>query len=177
MIADRKIPDLERVREFWVNDRSGGRTRLFQYRVPNTETNGVPIRRVLTADSLSDGLRKIDSDSHSIGLAYEVGSRGRVDDSRLFAVPSNFSLRVGLNSIRISGESLGESLVLLPFEYSSCLYATPSVGSVPVLVRLNGIQLAVQFDKKVDAVIRLRDYGLGMNSCWSEDLLPENVLK
>lgn len=35
---------------------------------------------------------------------------------------------------------------------------------------MNGIQLAVLFDKTLDAIIRLNDPGLGLQSCWSDDI-------
>jgi hypothetical protein len=177
VIADRVLPELKLTREFRIQDRSGDLTRLFQYRVPDSNTDGVAIDQVIEAKSLSEVIAGLQSSQESKTLAYRVSKDEENFLVATFTRPVHFKLEIDSNSIRISGTSAGRTIMLLPFEYSSCLYIDNSTSGAPGLLRLNGIQLAVLFERSVDAVIRMKDSGLGFRSCWTNDVLPTDVLE
>jgi hypothetical protein len=177
VVSDRQIPQLKLVREFSLTDRSGIRTRLFQYRVPGVQLGGTYVSKIVEVDNFTDVIERIGLQPSNYNVAYRTESLRQFESEATLVPPSVFSLRVGLNSVHVSGESNGRSIVLLPFEYSSCLNIEDATGKSPRLLRLNGIQLAVLFDETINAVIRLRDSGFGIRSCWSNDSLSSDELK
>ena len=177
VVSDRLIPQLKLVREFSLTDRSGIRTRLFQYRVPDVQLSGAYVSKIVEVKSFSDVIERMGAQPSNRNVAYRTNTLDQFVSDAPLLPPAWFSLRVGLNSVHVSGESRGRSVVLLPFEYSSCLKLDYGAEDPPVLLRLNGIQLAVLFDKTVNAVIRLRDSGFGIQSCWSQDLLSSKELE
>jgi hypothetical protein len=91
--------------------------------------------------------------------------------------PIEFSFSIAPSDVFVRGVSNGTSVVLLPFEYSSCLQISLVEGSDASLVRLNGIQLAIEFSGEIEGVIRLVDRGIGFRSCWGSDVVPQSVLQ
>jgi len=72
-------------------------------------------------------------------------------------------MRAEPDGVRITAESDGRSLLLVPIQFSHCLslstIATNPSSATPRLMRANLIQTALEFDRRVDAVIELR-FGL-----------------
>lgn len=173
MITDRLIDDLTLVREFAVVDGNGDEKWLYQYRVENSNFNGMPISTIVKADSFSEIIRGLDSRSGVLETAFEIDeSLMQVDDP---VQPTRFEITMTISKVHVRGETDGESVVLLPFEYSNCLRLESKDTNAATLLRLNGIQLAIRFTGPLDAQIRLVDRGFGLRSCWQADQLSARV--
>jgi hypothetical protein len=175
VIADRLIPDLGRGREFEITDGDGNDVALYQYRLRNSNVEGFSVSRILPADSYSEVIDGISKRPGNLTIAYRSETIGKNETE--LTQPSEFSFSVGPSDVFIRGVSDGTSIVILPFEYSSCLRVILAQGSNASLVRLNGIQLAVEFSGKIEGVIHLVDRGIGLRSCWSSDLVPQSMLQ
>ena len=173
VITDRLIDDLTLVREFAVVDGNGDEKWLYQYRVENSNFNGMPISTIVKADSFSEIIRGLDSRSGVLETAFEIDeSIMQVDDP---VQPTRFEITMTISKVHVRGETDGESVVLLPFEYSNCLRLESKDTNAATLLRLNGIQLAIRFTGPLDAQIRLVDRGFGLRSCWQADQLSARV--
>lgn len=173
VIADRPIDDLTLVREFVIVDGNGDEKRLYHYRVEGSNFNGIPISRIAKADSFSGIIRGLDSQSGALETAFGIdGSLMQVDD---LVQPTRFEITMTISKVHVRGETVGESVVLMPFEYSNCLQLESKDTNAATLLRLNGIQLAIRFTGQLDAQIRLVDRGFGLRSCWRADQLPARV--
>jgi hypothetical protein len=175
VITDRLIPDLGRGREFEITDGDGNDVALYQYRLRNSNVEGFSVSRILPADSYAEVIDGISKRPGNLTIAYRSETIGKNETE--LTQPSEFSFSVGPSDVFIRGVSNGTSIVILPFEYSSCLRVTLAQGSNASLVRLNGIQLAVEFSGKIEGVIYLVDRGIGLRSCWSSDLVPQSMLQ
>ena len=173
VIADRLIDDLTLVREFVIVDGNGDEKRLYHYRVENSNFNGIPTSLIAKADSFSEIIRGLDSQSGVLETAFEIDeSLMQVDD---LVQPTRFEITMTISKVHVRGETDGESVVLLPFEYSNCLRLESKDTNAATLLRLNGIQLAIRFTGPLDAQIRLVDRGFGLRSCWQADQLSARV--
>lgn len=173
VIADRPINDLTLVREFVIVDGNGDEKRLYHYRVEDWNFNGIPISTIAKADSFSEIIRGLDNQGGALNTAFDID--GSLTSRNSLAQPTKFGITVTISQVHVRGETVGESVVLLPFEYSNCLQLESKDAKDATLIRLNGIQLAVRFTGLLDAQIRLVDRGFGLRSCWQADLLPAGV--
>lgn len=73
-------------------------------------------------------------------------------------------MRVGRDGLRIAAQSAGRSLVLLPVQFSRCLQLRPGPGGSEVpagrLHRANGLHTLLEFEGRIDAVVKF-EFGLG----------------
>ena len=173
VIADRPINDLTLVRVFVIVVGTGDEKRLYHYRVEDSNFNGIPISTIAKADSFSGIIRGLDSQSGALETAFDID--GSLTSRSSLAQPTKFKITMTISKVHVRGETVGESVVLLPFEYSNCLQLESKDAKAATLIRLNGIQLAVRFTGLLDAQIRLVDRGFGLRSCWQADLLPAGV--
>lgn len=70
----------------------------------------------------------------------------------------------------VSAESSGNSLLLLPFQFSNCLSISGGDGTVD-LVRIDGAQAALHFQKRVDVQIRNNLRFFGDTKCRTRDFV------
>lgn len=92
-------------------------------------------------------------------------------------VPATRSrLDVLQDGLRISAESPGRSLLLLPVQYSRCWEIGARAPGVRLL-RANLVQMAVMFEGKLEAELRLRFGPIWASSCRFEDMREVDRLK
>jgi hypothetical protein len=89
-------------------------------------------------------------------------------------------MRAQPDGVRITAESDGRSLLLVPIQFSHCLSlssmaANPS-SATPRLMRANIVQTALEFDRRVDAVIELRFGLFSAGRCRKVDAADLNAL-
>lgn len=173
VIADRPLDGLKFVREFAVVDGNGDKKRLYQYRVEDSNFNGIPISSIAEVDSFSGIIRGLDSQSGVLETAFDIDSSRMRGDG--LVKPASFKITMTTSKVHLRGKAVGESVVLLPFEYSNCLRLESNDAKAATLMRLNGIQLAIRFTGLLDAQILLVDRGFGLRSCWQADQLPLRV--
>lgn len=173
VIADRPLDDLKLVRVFDVVDDNGDENRLYHYRLEDSNFNGMPISLIAKAESFSEIIRGLDSQSGALKTAFDID--GSLMSRNTLMRPTRFAITMTISSLHIRGKTVGESVVLLPFEYSNCLQLDSKDANAATLLRLNGIQLAIRFTGLLDAQIRLVDRGFGLRSCWQADQLPAGV--
>jgi len=82
---------------------------------------------------------------------------------------TDFDLAYGPGTVSVHAESAGESVVLLPFQFSHCLRVR-SVSAAPAdLIRVDGAQAALHFVKQTDVVISNRFRLFGDATCRKRD--------
>jgi hypothetical protein len=90
-----------------------------------------------------------------------------------FAAASQSKMLVERDGLHVVARSSGHSMVLLPVQYSRCLKITPEPSkdgfSSARLVRANGIQTALIFDRDVDIHIRFEFGFFGTARCRRQD--------
>lgn len=173
VIADRPLDDLKLVRVFDVVDGNGDEKRLYHYRLEGSNFNGIPISLIAKAESFSEIIRGLDSQSGVLETAFDIDGSLMQGDG--LVQPTKFEMTMTISKVHIRGETVGESVVLLPFEYSNCLQLESKDSNAATLLRLNGIQLGIRFTGLLDAQIGLVDRGFGLRSCWKADQLPAGV--
>ena len=175
VISDRLLPELDSPREFEIVDGNGKRVRLYQYRLRNPNFNGLFVSELRQAENLSqivEGLR--DASGQELSAFAVDGEPGA---GSALGEPESFEMTVNVSEVFVRGVTQSESVVLLPFEYSSCLRLENRETSDAKLLRLNGIQLGIWFTGSLDGIIRLVDRGIGGRSCWNRDRLSAEFLK
>jgi hypothetical protein len=175
VITDRLIPELGKEREFSISDGDGNNVVLYQYQLRSSNLQGISVSRILQAESYSEVVDGLSKRPTNPMIAYTVD---KLDNRSVqLTKPIEFSFSIAPSDVFVRGVSNGTSVVLLPFEYSSCLQISLVEGSDASLVRLNGIQLAIEFSGEIEGVIRLVDRGIGFRSCWGSDVVPQSVLQ
>jgi hypothetical protein len=92
-------------------------------------------------------------------IAARSRRRAAVHDERLYRrigtlVPaSDFSLEYRPGAVAVTARSVGESIILLPFQFSHCLRLSQNAGASAELIRVNGGQAALHFVSRADAHI------------------------
>jgi hypothetical protein len=71
--------------------------------------------------------------------------------------------------VRVTGTSSGQTLVVIPREYSHCLELIPNGPGTASLHRVDGVLTGVLFDRKVDAVVAFRIGPFHNPTCRYED--------
>jgi hypothetical protein len=175
VITDRLIPELGKEQEFGISDGDGNDVVLYQYQLRSSNLGGISVSRILQADSYAEVVDGLSKRPTNLTIAYTSNTL----NNRWVQLtePIEFSFSIAPSDVFIRGVSKGTSIVLLPLEHSSCLRISLAQGSYASLVRLNGIQLAVEFSGKIEGVIHLVDRGIGLRSCWSNDLVPQSMLR
>jgi hypothetical protein len=175
IISDKEIKNLELVSQFEIVDSNGLSKLLNSYLVDNTNFNGIPISTVKNAGTFSEVIEGLSDQEGSLDSAFDIGDIS-IHKGKL-SVPAEFQIRNNLSEVFVKGFTSGTSTVLLPFEFSNCLRFRQTQGASAALVRLNGIQLALQFSGRLEGMIILNDTGIGLRSCWNQDVLPLHTLR
>ncbi len=99
-----------------------------------------------------------------------VNDRAVADSAGTLAPIESVKFEYGPGRFLVSASSSGDSLLLLPFQFSNCLSISHGGGAVS-LVRVNGVQAALRFHTRVSARItnNLRLFGDG--KCRSRDFV------
>lgn len=96
------------------------------------------------------------------------------EDSSLAHVPlvaaSGVRLTYVAGDLRVRATSRGESLLVLPLEFSRCIRLRPADGAVPSLHRVDGILTGVRFTGRIDARIEFRYGPRPWSRCRLDDL-------
>jgi hypothetical protein len=71
--------------------------------------------------------------------------------------------------VRVTGTSSGQTLVVIPREYSHCLELIPNSPGTASLHRVDGVLTGVLFDRKVDAVVAFRTGPFHNPTCRYQD--------
>lgn len=79
-------------------------------------------------------------------------------------------------SLRIQAESAGQSLLLLPLEFSRCLKARASAGA-PTLFRANLLETGVLFSGRLDAKLAIRTGAFYRPWCRLQDYFDARALR
>ncbi len=105
-------------------------------------------------------------------------NRAVVHDAMTFSLTQNlspvevaeFAYRQG--SIVVRGRSHGNSLMLLPFQFSNCLSIETVGNESPArVVRVNGVQAALSFEYQADVVIKNEFRYFGDTKCRYQDFV------
>jgi hypothetical protein len=113
---------------------------------------------------------------HSVDV-IAARSRGRavIHDERIYRkigvlVPaSDFSLQYRPGVVAIEARSAGESIILLPFQFSHCLRLSQGTGEGAELIRVDGGQAALHFVNRADARIANALTYFGDSGCRKRD--------
>src|SRR6266571_4086138 len=88
---------------------------------------------------------------HSDVVSARLSGRAVIHDERIYQkigtlVPaSDFTLEYRPGGVAVQARSAGESIVLLPFQFSNCLRLSDAAGEAAELLRVNGGQAALHF--------------------------------
>lgn len=80
-------------------------------------------------------------------------------------------------TLRVEAQSDGQSLLVLPLEYSRCLRAETLSGQPPTLRRVNLLQTGLLFQGAIDVRLRLRNGPIVDSTCRLRDRLDLSALK
>jgi hypothetical protein len=80
------------------------------------------------------------------------------------------------SSLRIQSESDGDSVLLLPLEFSRCLEADIVDGERPRLFRANLLETGLVFSKKLDATLSIKTGPFTHPACRMQDLFDARAL-
>ncbi len=135
---------------------------LYELRAPNTGTFS-PVR-VLTARSARETVQLLTASD--VDLERDIV----LDEplAGLFVPVRRSAISFGDGSVRVTAESDGRSIVLLPLQFSHALRLRDARGGARLL-RANLAQTALVFEREVDAVISL-DFGFGRTAGRARDL-------
>jgi hypothetical protein len=92
-----------------------------------------------------------------------------VDFSQPLVAAKEIALHFSGGDLRVTGTSSGQTLVVIPREYSHCLELIPNGPGTASLHRVDGVLTGVVFDRKVDAVIALRTGPFHNPTCRYQD--------
>jgi hypothetical protein len=92
-----------------------------------------------------------------------------VDFSQPLVPTKEIALRFSGGDLRVTGTSSGQTLVVIPREYSHCLELIPNGPATASLHRVDGLLTGLLFDREVDAVIALRTGPFHNPTCRYED--------
>lgn len=100
----------------------------------------------------------------------DPGTAERVGETLLPAARTSAPIVV-TNGLRIEAESGGQSLLLLPRQFSNCYQWHPAVGSTGKVsvVRANMLQLALLFEGTISGELQFRYRWFGDHTCRSRD--------
>jgi hypothetical protein len=92
-----------------------------------------------------------------------------VDFSQPLVPAKEIALYFSGGDVRVTGTSSGQTLVVIPREYSHCLELIPNSPGTASLHRVDGVLTGVLFDRKVDAVVAFRTGPFHNPTCRYED--------
>jgi hypothetical protein len=150
----------------------GGRT-LFLYELDDVNVGQYSPTRVVklrTAPEILDYVGRAAFDSRN-----EVVSDAEGPSDVAIVAARRAELRFFGAKLHISAESDGNSILVLPLEYSRCLAMEATEGSVSMF-RANLLQVGIAFSKKIDAYISLNAGPFLNPACRFKDFLDARTL-
>jgi hypothetical protein len=99
------------------------------------------------------------------------------DIPRTLSEARNTKLQFLGSSLRIQSESDGNSVVLLPLEFSKCLQADVVQGERPRLFRADLLETGLLFEGKVDVILETKAGVFTNPACRFRDLFDARALK
>jgi hypothetical protein len=149
-----------------TEDRGGEQWGIIELPAPNLATyspTSVEARSSLSSmlDFIDDG--GIDLTKSAVSLLPEAGQ----------LVPAiNSKLSLEGTDLRLTAESEGRSLIVVPLEFSHCIEIHPmgpDNSSAPTLQRIDGLLTGVVFERRIDAVLSFRVGPLHNQMCrWAD---------
>lgn len=128
--------------------------RLYLYEVVDSNLHGVSVSSLMklkTLESIAKEVSSKDYDPRIQSYTLEQNLPKR------FSISRNRILTVGSYGYRFRAESKGESLILLPIEFSNCFeYKTTSKNFK--FIRVNGFMLGLTFEGRIDVMMKYK-YG------------------
>ena len=79
-------------------------------------------------------------------------------------------------ALQLQAESHGQSILLVPLEFSRCLDATPVKYEKPVIFRANLLETGVLFSERVDAILSIRTGAFFNPACRLRDFFDARTL-
>jgi hypothetical protein len=148
---------------------------LYIYPIPGANVAGYSVTQVQRAADAQGAITWLADPSVDLRSAAVLTTP---EDLPPLVPVSRSSLIVERGGYRITAESSGTSLLVLPVEYSRCLRAklTTTGRTPPRLVRANLTLAAVLFTGRVEGTLRLR-YGPLSSGCRIDDWREANTLR
>lgn len=147
---------------------------LYIYAIPAANVAGYSVTQVQRASSAQEAITWLADPAVDLRSATVLTTP---EDLPPLLPVSRSSLVVERGGYRITAESPGTSLLVLPVEYSHCLSSelTSTSGTPPRLLRANLTMAAVLFTGHVEGTLRLR-YGPLSSGCRMEDWREADTL-
>jgi hypothetical protein len=137
--------------------------RLEELPAPNLGTyTPTLIERAPSISQMIERVAGADFDPATIAVAA-------VDFSQPLVSAKEIALHFSGGDLRVTGTSSGQTLVVIPREYSHCLELIPNGPGTASLHRVDGVLTGVLFDRKVDAVVAFRTGPFHNPTCRYED--------
>ncbi len=167
VITDVDVHDSRATLRVRQDSASAGPIHLYELASPNVATYSPT--RTIKVETFQDAV-----------TAFKANAAGLTDSVILFEdlqgpfqKAGKIELRMTRDGFRVTAESSGASLVVLPVQFSRCFHIEPLATSAGLteaaLFRANGIQTLLKFVNKVDVSVRF-DFGLfGNAGCRSEE--------
>jgi hypothetical protein len=118
---------------------------LYLYQISSPNLSGILVERVMRMETWSDLVTRFNDDNRISSEAYSLEFEMPPGSNTLKKSVLSLSAR----GFRYQGDSEGESLVLLPIEYSECFQTSGSAKEYK-LIRLNGFMLGIKFRDSID---------------------------
>ena len=160
VLTEKPVPERQAVLTYKVVE---GRAQNL-YELPRPNLHGRSVTRVTAVDTARDAVSLMKSEA--FGEAEAV-TFDRVDGP--LSAASGMSLKTFRDHVRFAAESSGQSLVVLPLEFSRCL-SVEGGGPNVRLLRVDVDQLGVLFSGRVDIAIALRFGPFSNRWCRYNDL-------
>ncbi len=163
LLNDKHLPGREPVSQLRLYQ---GRE-IYAYVVPGTNVAGYSVTRVHMAGNAREVVAWMADPANDLRRAAALTAGETVP---ALVPASRSSLTVERGGYRVSAETSGTSLLVLPIEYSRCLTANfDGTGSTPPrLLRANLAMAAILFSGRLDGSLTLR-YGPLSSECRLED--------
>jgi hypothetical protein len=130
----------------------------------------------ITADAMSArSVAFAGTYDQSAVIAARLNGRAVVHDEQVYRrigplVPaSDFALEYRHGAVAVQARSAGESIILLPFQFSHCLHLSQSAGAGAELIRVDGGQAALHFVNHADVRIANALTYFGDSACRKRD--------
>lgn len=118
---------------------------LYLYEIANPNLSGISVIRLEDVKNWADMVGELKFNANISKEAFTLG----LEESPNYTVAKRSSLTLNSKGYRFQGISEGESLVVLPIEYSNCFGTSNESGEFEI-IRLNGFMLGIRFREIVD---------------------------
>jgi D-glycero-D-manno-heptose 1,7-bisphosphate phosphatase len=149
--------------------------RLFLYEIPSPNIGNYSPTVASNVKTATDGIARLGDanfdPTREVIADIPDGAAGLVS-------ARNAKLNFYGQSLRVSADSDGRSMLLLPLEFSRCLQAqTVGDNPPPVLFRANLVETGILFSRRLDAMLSIRTGAFLNAACRLHDLLDARALR